>query len=78
MKDQMVKVTRGGQITIPKDIRDYLGIKMGSQMVIGIDEKYGQTILMEKMPDLPSWEELLKDMPVLFDDKEDGGDKDGE
>ena len=78
MKDQMVKVTRGGQITIPKEIRDYLGIKVGSEMVIGIDEKYGQTILMEKMPDLPSWEELLKDMPVLFDDKENGDDKDGE
>lgn len=74
MKDQMVKVTRGGQITIPKDIRDYLGIKMGSQMVIGIDEKYGQTILMEKMPDLPSWDELLKDVPVIDKD----GNNDGE
>lgn len=70
----MVKVTRNGQITIPKEIRDQLGIKQGSELVMGIDERYGQTILMEKMPDLPSWDELLKDVPVIDKD----GDNDGE
>lgn len=73
----MVKVSRNGQITIPKEIRNQLGIKQGSELMIGIDEKYGQTILMEKLPDMPSWDELLKDVPVIFDDKK-GSDNDGE
>lgn len=69
-----IKVTRNGQITIPAEIRNQLGIKQGSELMIGIDEKYGKTILMEKLPDMPSWDELLKDVPVIEKD----GDNDGE
>lgn len=69
-----VKVTRNGQITIPAEIRNQLGIKQGSELMIGIDEKYGQTILMEKLPDMPSWDEIFNDIPVIDKD----GDNDGE
>ncbi len=45
----LVKVTRKGQITIPKDIRDTLGINEGDYVVVRVE---GNRIIIEK-PRLP-------------------------
>lgn len=68
-----VKVTRNGQITIPKEFRDQLNLKIGSELTMKLDE--GDTIIqMEKLPDMQSWSELLRDVPILFPEKSHKGD----
>lgn len=43
------KVTSKGQITIPKEVRDALGIEEGDQVVFRVEE---HRALMAKIPDL--------------------------
>lgn len=45
---EVSKVTKKGQITIPKDIRDKLGIKVGDKVIFEENEK---GILMRKKED---------------------------
>ncbi len=51
-----MRVTEKGQVTIPKDLRDALGIGAGSEVTF---ERDGDTIVVRKSPDQPSRGRLL-------------------
>ncbi|WFO74946.1 AbrB/MazE/SpoVT family DNA-binding domain-containing protein [Desulfurococcaceae archaeon MEX13E-LK6-19] len=66
----LVKVTRKGQITIPKDIRNALGINEGDYVVVRVE---GNRIIIEK-PRLPEpgepvgldkYRELIKELEEM-------------
>ncbi|MGY0287521.1 MAG: AbrB/MazE/SpoVT family DNA-binding domain-containing protein [Candidatus Methanodesulfokora washburnensis] len=42
-----VKVTRGFQVTLPKEVREIIGIKIGDYLLVHVDEK--GRIVMEKV-----------------------------
>jgi antitoxin PrlF len=42
-----VKVTRGFQVTLPKEVREIIGIKIGDYLLVYVDEK--GRIVMEKV-----------------------------
>ena len=42
-----VKVTRGFQVTLPKEVREITGIKIGDYLLVYVDEK--GRIVMEKV-----------------------------
>ncbi len=46
---EKVKVTRKYQVTIPKEIRERIGIKIGDELLVSEDE---QRIILEKPADL--------------------------
>ena len=51
----LVKVTRKGQVTIPREIREKLGIREGDYLVAaGVKD----LVILRKVS-LPSWEELF-------------------
>lgn len=51
----LVKVTRKGQVTIPRGIRDMLGIREGDHLVAtGVKD-----LVIFRKVSLPSWEELF-------------------
>ncbi len=58
-------VTRNGQITLRKEIRDELGIREGTQLTIN---RKGDVIMIKKVDD-NSWEELESFLPDNFDDE---------
>ena len=41
MKEQLTKVTRKGQITVPVEIRRALGIEIGDKVAVSLDEENG-------------------------------------
>lgn len=52
----MVKVTRKGQVTIPREVRGSLGIREGDYLAVtGVKD----SIILKKVS-LPSWEELFE------------------
>ncbi len=53
----MVKVTRKYQVTIPKEVRDELGIKLGDEIEFVKNEK-GEFVIRKKKK---RYEEVLKD-----------------
>lgn len=48
-----MKVTEKGQITIPKDLRDALGIGAGSEVTFEVD-KSGSALVVRKAADAPT------------------------
>ena len=46
-----VRVTEKGQVTIPKDLRDALGIGAGTEVVF---ERQGAAVLLRKVADQPT------------------------
>jgi len=70
---EKVKVTRKYQVTIPKDIREKIGISVGDELLVN---ENGQRILLEKPVDLEdlagSWahvestEEFMKNARQLW------------
>ena len=51
----LVKVTRKGQVTIPQETRERLGIKIGDYLVA---TEVKDLVILRKVP-LPSWDELF-------------------
>ena len=51
----LVKVTRKGQVTIPKETRERLGIRKGDYLVA---TEVKDLVILRKMS-LPSWDELF-------------------
>jgi AbrB family looped-hinge helix DNA binding protein len=60
----MTRVTSKGQVTIPKDIRDKLGIGPGSE--IGFHEEGGQVILETEKPQ-PTEDAAAKMVRVMIE-----------
>ncbi|WP_252901513.1 AbrB/MazE/SpoVT family DNA-binding domain-containing protein [Vulcanisaeta sp. JCM 14467] len=53
-----IKVGKGGRVTIPKAIRDNLGIREGDELVIGIEDS---KIVIEKMDfDINEFDEIIR------------------
>lgn len=61
---QVTSVSSRGQVVIPSDIRDAMGISIGMKMVIFTD---GDNLLLKpiKMPDLNTFKELVKESKRL-------------
>lgn len=61
---QVTSVSSRGQVVIPSDIRDAMGISIGMKMVIFTD---GDNLLLKpiKMPDLNTFRELVKESKRL-------------
>jgi AbrB family looped-hinge helix DNA binding protein len=57
------KVTSKGQITIPKDIRDTLGVKVGDEVEF-VENERGVITMRKKLPprDFHKWKGFLKDL----------------
>lgn len=53
-----MRVTEKGQVTIPKDLRDELGIGAGTEVEF---ERAGDTIVVRKVSDGPTRGSLLAD-----------------
>lgn len=49
--DQAVSVTTKGQITLPKKIRDFFGIKRPDKFLLELDEK-NRTLKIKTLPDI--------------------------
>ena len=47
-------ITRKGQLTIPKDVREFLGLRLGERVLIDLDRRHKQV----KITPLPTLEEL--------------------
>jgi AbrB family looped-hinge helix DNA binding protein len=47
-------ITRKGQLTIPKDVREFLGLRLGERVLIDLDKRHRQV----KITPLPTLEEL--------------------
>lgn len=56
---QKATVTSKGQVTIPKTIRDRLGVSIGSQVVF-YEDAYGQMIMASKSNDLSEVVGIIK------------------
>ena len=56
-------MSKNGQITIPKVIRERLGLNFNDELIIGVNES--NQIVIEKAPSAIDWEKLLqnKDIP---------------
>ena len=53
-----IKVGKGGRVTIPKAIRDNLGIREGDELVIGIEDS---KIVIEKVGfDIDKFDEIIR------------------
>jgi len=60
--EQVVKVTRNYQITIPAGIRERAGIKIGDKVLIYYDEKE-KVIKIKKINELDRVIRMLDDLP---------------
>lgn len=62
MKSYIINVTGTGQITIPVELRSTLNIQKGSQLSLRLNDE--GTVTMEKLPDMPDWEDVLHNISV--------------
>lgn len=56
MRVSIVKVTRKGQVTIPKAIRDKLKINEGDYLIVSFENDF---IIFKKV-EIPTWDEIFK------------------
>jgi len=56
------KVMSKGQVTIPKEIRDYLKLKTGDEVVFVIDDQRRRVTLWAKNGDVRDMAGILKDV----------------
>jgi AbrB family looped-hinge helix DNA binding protein len=56
------KVTGKGQVTIPKEIRDYLKLKTGDEVFFVIDDRRHRVTLWAKNGDIRDMAGILKDV----------------
>ena len=66
------KMSKNGQIVIPKAIRERLGLSFNDELVIEVNES--KQIVIEKAPSALDWEKLLqsKEIPsekIVLDEK---------
>jgi AbrB family looped-hinge helix DNA binding protein len=64
------KVTSKGQITIPKDIRESLGIKTGDEVEF-VEDQRGRMTMRKKQPprDFHKWRGFLKELEGVDTDE---------
>ena len=53
-----IKVGRGGRVTIPKAIRDGLGIKEGDELMIGVED--GKIVIEKVGFDIDEFDEIIR------------------
>jgi len=56
------KVTSKGQVTIPKNVRDYLNLKAGDEVFFVIDDSRHRVTLWAKNGDITEMRGILKDL----------------
>ncbi len=56
MKISLVKVTRKGQVTIPKAIREKLGINEGDYLIV----YSSKDLMILKKVKIPTWDEIFE------------------
>lgn len=59
-----VRVTRNAQVTLPRGVREKLGIKIGDRIAVRVE---GETIVMEKISE-NVWENCTGFLPENFDE----------
>lgn len=60
-----VKVLPKGQITLPKEVREELGIRVGDTLVL---EKAGQKVLLRKGKTLLEYKGVLPDLGISIEE----------
>jgi AbrB family looped-hinge helix DNA binding protein len=64
MVDEVVKVTRNFQVTIPASVRKKLGIEVGDYLLVSVDEN-GGIVILRKLNRLENIEKMLDQLPSL-------------